>query len=119
MDNNRKSNLKLLEKKIEDLVREVLRESEGDKENIKRGPDTIDNSQAYKRQYKAIQRALTDKKVDATGIMSSALGIDLTKDDSARSHAFKKLHQDKTPDGTGNYKFSPEEIAKIFNSIPS
>lgn len=83
----------------------------------KRGDDTVQNSDTYKKQYKAIEKALSDGKVDATGVMASALGFD-PKDDSARSHAFKKLHKEKTQDGTGNYSFDQDEVAKIFNALP-
>lgn len=88
-----------------------------DKIASKRGDDTVQNSDTYKKQYKAIEKALSDGKVDATGVMASALGFD-PKDDSARSHAFKKLHKEKTQDGTGNYSFDQDEVAKIFNALP-
>lgn len=83
----------------------------------KRGDDTVQSSDTYKKQYKAIEKALNDSKVDATGVMAIALGFD-PKDDSARSHAFKKLHKEKTQDGTGNYSFDQDEVAKIFNALP-
>lgn len=116
MSTDRDKMIKLLESKIENIVRAYLREN--DSIDSRRGPDTVGKENSFKRQYKAIQKALSDKKVDATGVMSSALGIDLTKDDAARSHAFKKLHKEKTPDGTGNYEFDQDEVAKIFNSLP-
>ena len=46
--------------------------------------------------------------------MAQALGFD-ADDDAARSHAFKKLHKEPTQDGTGVYKFEPDEITKIFS----
>jgi len=120
MNTDRDKLIKLLESKIENVTRNIVKRMlrENDEPESKRGDDTIDNSQTYKRQYKAIEKALASGKVDATGVMSAALGIDLTKDDSARSHAFKKLHKEKTPDGSGTYKFDQSEVASIFNNLP-
>lgn len=117
MSTERDKAIKLLESKIETIVRNILREKK-EEEDSRRGPDTVGHQNSFKRQYKAIQKALSNPKVDATGVMSSALGINLTDDDAARSHAFKRLHKDKTPDGTGNYEFDQDEVAKIFNSLP-
>lgn len=120
--------IKLLESKIETIVRNVIREkselihSTDDEKNraihSKRGEDNVEKNQSYKRQYKAIEKELGQPEVDATGVFVKAGVIPSNKDDAARSHAFKKLHKDKTPDGTGNYKFEPDELAKIFNAMP-
>jgi hypothetical protein len=129
MSTERDRMIKLLESKIESIVRNIITEKNFQEptkkildkkqyDNIKRGSDNVEKSQSFKRQYKSIQKALSDKKVDATGVMSAGLGINLTDDDAARSHAFKKLHKEKTPDGTGNYEFTPEEVGGIFNALP-
>jgi hypothetical protein len=140
--------IKLLESKIETIVRNVISEKYGEsdvktsnatqskrqhmsnnrterhndirqkKVNNKRGDDSVEKSQAYKRQYKAIEKELNKPEIDATSIFTKAGIIPNNKDDAARSHAFKKLHKDKTPDGTGNYKFDQNEVAKIFNALP-
>ena len=118
MNIERDKAIKLLESKIDAIVKNVLREKEDKAVKSKRGDDNVEKNNAFKRQYKAIEKSLSDKRVDATGVMSAALGIDLSKDDAARSHAFKKLHKEKTQDGTGNYEFNPAEVAKIFNQLP-
>lgn len=117
MSSEKDKTIRLLESRIENIVRNILREKD-EKAKSKRGPDTVQSKETFKRQYKAIQKALSDSKVNATGIMSAALRIDLTNDDAARSHAFKRLHKEKTPDGTGNYEFTQEEVSKIFNQLP-
>lgn len=116
MDRDRNRLVKILESRIEAMVRNII--TENDNDSSKRDDETIEKSKTYKKQYRAIQNALKSPKIDATGVMSSALGINLTKDDAARSHAFKKLHKEKTPDESGTYKFSDEEIAAIFNELP-
>ena len=119
MNIERDKAIKLLESKIDTIVKNILREKEEDAESkSRRGDDNVDKNDTFKRQYKAIEKSLSDNRVDATGVMSAALGIDLSKDDAARSHAFKKLHKEKTQDGTGNYEFTPTEVASIFNQLP-
>ncbi len=114
--------IKLLESKIENMVKQILDEKKyhaPEKKVLgKKRIDTIEKSDSYKRQYKTIQKELGRPEVDATQIMARALGFD-SKDDAARSHAFKKLHRDKTPDGTGNYEFDAGEIGKIANALQS
>ena len=107
MDSN--DQIKLLEKVIDLIVRDVLNEDKS-----KRGDDNVEKSQAYKRQYKAVENYLKKPEVNATQVMAQALGFD-ANDDAARSHAFKKLHKEPTQDGTGVYKFEPDEITKIFS----
>ena len=114
---------KLLENKVYTIVKEVLREFYSEKESkdnsepkSRRGNDNVESSNAYKRQYKAVENYLNRPEIDATQVMARGLGFD-ADDDSERSHAFKKLHKDKTPDGSGTYKFSPEEISKIYSII--
>jgi len=121
MSTERDKMIKLLESKIEVIVKQILEEkkfrteaSEPDQRRV----DTIGKSDAYKRQYKTVQKELGRPEVDATQIMARALGFD-PKDDAARSHAFKKLHRDKTPDGTGNYEFDAGEVGKIANALQS
>jgi len=101
--------LQLLESKITQIVKQVIREKE---EETRRNSDNVEVSKDYLKKYKAIQNALTDPKVNATQVMSKALKFD-PKDDAKRSHAFKQLHQEKTPDGTGVYKFSDVEINNL------
>jgi phosphorylcholine metabolism protein LicD len=130
--------IKLLESKIETIVRNVINEKRG-KSNVKKskstkkhndlkqknkkvnnkiGKDTVEKNQTYKRQYKAIEKELNKPEIDATSIFTKAGIIPNNKDDAARSHAFKKLHKDKTPSGTRNYKFDQSEVARIFNVLP-
>lgn len=122
--------LSLLENKIRGIVKRKIKEStllEADGKEEEGGDDDFskykeigtdkfvgdeDASEAYKRQYKEIEKKLTDPTVNPTQIMAKALGFD-PDDDSARSHAFKKLYKDKTPSGDRVYKFSPAEVAKI------
>lgn len=125
MDNNRL--IQLLEAKIENIVRDILNEkkrkpdSHG-KSNKKDNPSgTVNKSKSFKRQYKEIQKRLSDKSVNATGVMSKALYGDenyLTKHDAERSHVFKKKNKKTTPDGDNVYEFTPNEIGKIFNELP-
>lgn len=141
--------IKLLESKIETIIRNVLREKEedndmnsrqerytqnrdqrhqdakqrhSDKAISKRGEDNVENSQSFKRQYKAIEKELGADGVSATGVFRKAGIIPKatgTKEaDTARGWAFKKLHKNKTPDGTGTYKFDQDEVADIFNALP-
>ena len=51
MDSN--DQIKLLEKVIDSIVRDVLNEDKS-----KRGDDNVEKSQAYKRQYKAVENFL-------------------------------------------------------------
>lgn len=121
--------LSLLENKIRGIVKRKIKESalleaDGKEEDDEKssseykeiGTDKFvgdeDASEAYKRQYKEIEKKLTDPTVNPTQIMAKALGFD-PDDDAARSHAFKKLYKDKTPSGDSVYKFSPAEVAKI------
>jgi predicted oxidoreductase len=106
MDNNKE--MQLLEAKIRHIVKKIITEAD----NTKRGSDNVEKSKEYAKKYKAIQKALGNKTVNATQVMSTALGFK-ADDDTKRSHAFKQLHQEKTQDGTGVYKFSDEEINKI------
>jgi len=99
--------LKLLEAKITKLVKQAITEDEK-----KRGNDNVEVSKDYEKKYKSIQKALENDTINATQVMSNALGFK-SDDDAKRSHAFKQLHQKKTQDGTGVYKFSDEEINKI------
>lgn len=126
--------LSLLENKIRGIVKRKIKESalleadgkeEEDDENSSSeykeiGTDKFvgdeDASEAYKRQYKEIEKKLTDPTVNPTQIMAKALGFD-PDDDAARSHAFKKLYKDKTPSGDKVYKFSPAEVTKIVAQL--
>lgn len=112
---------KMLESIIENLVRGVIssknRLNESSSDDDKLGSDKEHGENDYKRKYKAVQKALSDPKIDATQVMSKALGFD-PDDDVARSHAFKKLHKKRTPDGKNVYQFSPDDIGKIFTQIP-
>lgn len=115
---NDKKTMQLLENKIESIVRQILREtsakeSDSSKKDEKTGFGDVDSDEAYKRKYKAVEDYLNSPEVNATQVMAKALGFD-PKDDSARSHAFKKLHKDPTPDGGDAYQFNEEEISKIF-----
>lgn len=101
--------LQILESKIAKIVKQVIREKE---EESRRNDDNVEVSKDYLKKYKAIQNALTDPKVNATQVMSKALKFD-PKDDGKRSHAFKQLHQERTPDGSGVYKFSDVEINNL------
>lgn len=131
--NTDKDKMAILEEKIQEIVENIILEKKlhgknsnrqtyhsfkGDNSAKKRGNDNVESSQAYKRQYKAIEKALDSPEVDATGVFVKAGVIPSADDDSARSHAFKKLHKDKTPDKTGRYKFSQSEVAKIFSALP-
>lgn len=115
-----KKAMQLLERKIETIVRNILREKSNDDKESKEDSDSgagygdVESDEAYKRKYKAVENYLNSPEVDATQVMAKALGFD-PKDDSARSHAFKKLHKDPTPDGNGVYQFDSEEISKIFS----
>lgn len=111
-DNNSKA-MQLLERKIENIVRTILREKA---EEAKTGFGDVNSNEAYKRRYKAVEDYLNRPEIDATQVMAKALGFD-PSDDSKRSHMFKKLHKDKVPDGTETYEFNPEEISKIFALI--
>ena len=122
--------LSLLENKIRMIVKRKINEStlleaDGKEEESSTkykeiGTDRFvgdeDASEAYKRQYKEIEKKLTDPTVNPTQIMANALGFD-PDDDSARSHAFKKLYKDKTPSGDKVYKFSPAEVTKIVAQL--
>jgi len=99
--------MQLLEAKITKLVRAAIYEAE-----TKRGDNNVEVSKDFQKKYKAIQKALSNKTVNATQVMSTALGFK-ADDDTKRSEAFKKLHQEPTQDGTGIYKFSDEEINQI------
>ena len=129
--------LNLLESKIRKIVKRKIKEStllevddkddkdvEGGAEDFSKykeiGTDRFagdeEASTSYKRQYKEIEKKLTDPTVNPTQIMAKALEFD-ADDDSARSHAFKKLYKDKTPSGDKVYKFSPAEVAKIASEL--
>lgn len=126
--------LSLLENKIRMIVKRKINEStlleadgkeeENDEERHSKykeiGTDRFvgdeDASEAYKRQYKEIEKKLTEPTVNPTQIMAKALEFD-PDDDSARSHAFKKLHKEKTPSGDRVYKLSPSEVTKIASVI--
>ena len=118
--------IKLLESKIEDMVRLIITERNKRKKKSRRRKakrkekedDTVSSNDSYKKQYKEIQKALDDPAVNATGVMSKALGIDLTKDDAARSYAFKKKNRDPNPNGKKRYHFKQSEVTKIFNNLP-
>ena len=110
---NKEQTMQLLEAKITKLVRQVMNEAE---KETKRGSDNVEINKDFEKKYKAIQKALTNKTVNATQVMSKALGFK-PDDDTARSHAFKMLHQEKTQDGTGIYKFSDEELNRIAGVI--
>lgn len=118
--------IELLESKIEDMVRLIITEKNKRKKKSqkrkakrkKKEDDAVSSNDSYKKQYKEIQKALDDPAVNATGVMSKALGIDLTKDDAARSHAFKKKNQKPIPDGTDVYQFKQSELTSIFNNLP-
>lgn len=112
--------IELLESKIEDMVRLIIteknkRKKKSQKRKAKRKEkedDTVSSSDSYKKQYKEIQKALDDPAVNATGVMSKALGIDLTKDDAARSHAFKMKNRKPTPSGTSRYEFDQDVVTE-------
>lgn len=114
MDNN--NAIKLLENVIDSIVREVLAEKANSNKESKRGDDNVEKSQAYKRQYKAVEDYLNRPEIDATQVMAKALGFK-ADDATARSHAFKKLHKEPTQDGTGNYEFDVNEIGGIYSFI--
>lgn len=125
---NRDKIIKLLEERIDEMVRDILSEkkkkkSEPPKDKTpskkeKENDNRVKKNKSYKRQYKEIQKALKRPEVNATGVMSTALDINLTKDNDERSHSFKKLNKKKTPDGEHVYKFTPDEVGKIFNALP-
>lgn len=126
--------LALLEKKIRGVVKRKIEEAflsekeDHDDTNANNKPTKYkkvgtdmfvgdeDASEDYKRQYKEIEKKLTDPTVNPTQVMAKALGFD-PDDDSARSHAFKKLYKEKTPSGDKVYKFSPAEITKIASEL--
>ena len=123
--------LSLLENKIRGIVKRKIKESTlleiDDKEESEDSPEYKEigsdrfvgdekASEAYKRQYKEIEKKLTEPTVNPTQIMAKALEFD-PDDDSARSHAFKKLYKEKTPSGDKVYKFSPAEVAKIASEL--
>lgn len=120
-DNNNEA-IKLLENKIENIVRAILREKAEEDRKTKKSNDEksgfgdVETDEAYKRRYKAVEDYLNKPEVDATQVMAKALGFD-PKDDSARSHMFKKLHKELIPDGSKTYEFNPEEISKIYALI--
>lgn len=117
MNTDRDNMLKLLENRIEKIVRDVLNESKEDKDNKKpKDRNTVEKSKSFTRQYKTIQQQLMRPEVDATQIMAKALNFD-PKDDTARSHAFKKLHREETPDGKNRYEFDESEIGRIANFL--
>ena len=111
MNTNKDNMLKLLENRIEKIVRDVLNETKKDKDK-----NTVEKSKSFTRQYKTIQQQLMRPEVDATQIMAKALDFD-PKDDTARSHAFKKLHREETPDGKSRYEFDESEIGRIANFL--
>lgn len=120
MNNDKTIAMQLLESKIENIVRTILREKDKDsntnnnKQHASFGD--VDSDYAYKRRYKAVEDYLNKPEVDATQVMAKALGFD-PKDDAKRSHMFKKLHKERVPDGSKTYEFDPEEISKIFALI--
>lgn len=109
---DKKQVIKLLENKMYSIIRQTLLENE-------RGDDNMENSEEYKRKYKSIQKTLSDPSVNVTQIFVKAGIIKSADDDAGRSHAFKQLHQEKTQDGTGVYKFSNGQITAIENAIGS
>lgn len=111
--------LRLLENKIYSIVKQVIREVEEEKKEekkTKRHDDNVVSNDSYKRQYREVEEYLDRPEIDATQVMANALGFD-PSDDAERSHAFKKLHKEPTPDKTGKYKFSREEVTKIHGEI--
>lgn len=106
-----------LELIIESIVRDILSKKTEILESKNSDKDKEKKESDYKRKYKAIQKALSDPKIDATQVMSKALGFD-PSDDVARSHAFKKLHKKSTPDGKSVYQFTHGEVWKIYTQIP-
>lgn len=101
--------MQLLESKIKAIVENILTEK---KKKKKKKTDTVEKSKSYKRLYKAIEKSLDEPQVNATQILSKALGFNAS-DDSARSKAFKKLHKKPTPDKSSNYEFTSKEVGKI------
>lgn len=123
---NNKDNIMLLESTIKQIVSEILTEKKRKKkrkkkvkklDKSKRGEDSVEGSKSYKRQYKAVEDMMDDPRINKTQVMSKALGVDLTDDDAARSHMFKKLHKEKTPDKSGTYEFNDDEISAIFSQL--
>lgn len=102
--------MQLLESKIKAIVENILTEKK--KKKKKKKVDTVDKNKSYKRLYKAIEKSLDEPQVNATQILSKALGFDAS-DDSERSKAFKKLHKKPTPDKSSNYEFDSKEVVKI------
>jgi len=100
--------LKLLEAKITRIVKQSLQEAKS-----KRGSDNVEVSKDFQKKYKSIQKALSNPTMNVTQIFAQAGIIKNADDDSGRSHAFKQLHQEKTQDGTGVYKFSDDQVNKI------
>jgi len=105
--------LKLLEAKITKLIRTAIHEAE----DSKRGNDNVEVSKDFEKKYKSIQKALANPTTNVTQIFVQAGIIKKGDDDAGRSHAFKQLHQEKTQDGTGVYKFSDEQVNKIASVL--
>ena len=104
----------LLENKIRSIVRQALREADDKKEKeSKLGDDKVSGDKEYKKKYTYIQKHLDDPKVNATQVLAGALGFS-PDDDAARSHAFKQLHKERTPDGKNFYQFNSDEVSKIW-----
>lgn len=113
----REKAIQLLENRIDEMVREIISEKKKKKKKTpKKG--TVGKKDSFKKQYKEIEKALSSGEINATGVMSKALNVNLTRDDAKRSEAFKKLHKEKTPDGENEYQFTRNEVTKIFNSLP-
>lgn len=106
---------KLLENKIRSLVIKYINESE-EKEVPKRGNDNVTKDKEYMKRYSAIVKYMSDPKVNKTQVLSKALKFS-PKDDAARSHAFKQLNMEKTPDGSGIYHFDDTELNQIWSII--
>ena len=114
----REKAIQLLENRIDEMIRGIISEKKKKKKKKARKNGTVAKKDSFKKQYKEIEKALSSGEVNATGVMSKALNVNLTNDDAKRSEAFKKLHKKKTPDGEGEYQFSRNEVTKIFNSLP-
>ena len=104
--------IQLLESKIKTIVENILTEKRKKKKKKKSEDETVDKSQSFKRLYKTIEKSLDEPEINATQILSKALGFD-ADNDSARSKAFKKLHKKPTPSKKGNYEFTSKEVGKI------
>ena len=107
MTDKNKVAMNLLETRIYNMVKKALTEAEDG--------DYI-NSEEGKKQYKAIQTALNDPKVNATQIMAKALGFS-PDDDSERSYAFKKLHQEHDEQTGKPCSFNKDQLNKIFGVL--